>query len=143
MASITKARQAEMDEAREELREQLRDVDVIYTDVTHVSRSGMRRAIRAFIIRDGRPWDLTYMLAKAGIGKVHQTHGGIIMDGCGMDMAFALVYEIGRALIDDRPWSCRGDRCPSNVHANDRHAPRGADVIHTGDSGYRFRKETL
>ena len=108
MARITLARQAEIAEAIKDLREETSNVDVIYTDVVHVSRSGMFRCIRPFIITDDRrPWDLTYLVARAGIGKANQRHGGIEMGGCGMDMGFALVYEIGRVVIGREPWQSR------------------------------------
>jgi len=144
MARITLARQAEIAEAIKDLREATSNVDVIYTDVVHVSRSGMFRCIRPFIITDDRhPWDLTYLVARADIGKANQRHGGIEMGGCGMDMGFALVYEIGRTLYGREPWACRGDRCGSNEHVNSPRVPAGPGVIHNADGGYRFRKETL
>jgi len=144
MTRVSQARQAEIAEAIKDLREALSDVDVIYADVVHVSRSGMFRCIRPFIVtEDRRPWDLTYLVARAGIGKASQRHGGIEMGGCGMDMGFALVYEIGRAINDGQPWRCRGDRCGSNEHVNAPRVASGPDVMHAGDSGYRFRKETL
>lgn len=145
MGRVTQARQQEITEALDELRKATLNVDVIYTDVVHVSRSGMFRCIRPFIVTaDRRPWDLTYLVARAGIGKANQRHGGIEMGGCGMDMGFALVYEIGRAVhADGQPWRCRGDRCGSNEHVNAPRVPAGPNVMHTADSGYRFRKETL
>lgn len=145
MARITQARREEMAEAMKSLREVLADIDVIYTDVVHVSASGMFRCIRPFIItEERRPWDLTYLVARAGIGKASERHGGIEMGGTGMDMGFALVYEIGRAVhADGAPWRCRGARCGSNEHVNSPRTEPGPDVWHTADSGYRFRKETL
>lgn len=144
MAKITKARQAEMMEARERLRTELSTVDTIYTVLTHVSSSGMFRAIRPIVINaDREPWDLTWLVARAGIGKASQRHGGIEMGGCGMDMGFSLVYDIGRTVIPrDQPWACRGDRCQSNDHSN-RVNRRGSDVVHAADGGYRFRHQWL
>lgn len=146
MGTVTKARQDEITESLARLREELASVDVIYTDVTHVSRSGMFRCIRPFIVvpgPDAHPWDLTYLVARAGIGKASQRHGGIEMNGCGMNMSFLLVYEIGRAVIAGEPWACRGERCPSNDHVNAPRMPTGPDVIHTGEGGYRFRQVAL
>src|SRR4029434_1824892 len=113
MARITQARRDEMAESMKSLREVLADIDVIYTDVVHVSASGMFRCIRPFIItEERRPWDLTYLVARAGIGKASERHGGIEMGGTGMDMGFALVYEIGRGVHGDgAPCRCRGARC--------------------------------
>lgn len=144
MARITKARQAEIAEYLVKLREHLATVETIYTLNAHTARSGMLRCIRPFIITtDSRPWDITFMVARAGIGDASERHGGIEMGGCGMDMGFSLVYNIGRAVIAGEPWSCRGDRCPSNDHINAPRVPRGPDIVHTGDGGYRFRQEWL
>ena len=43
---MTKAQQAERDEAREKLRKWLKPGDTVYTVLRHVSRSGMMRTIQ-------------------------------------------------------------------------------------------------
>lgn len=92
---------------------------VVYTTVLHVSRSGMTRAIKAIIVRDGVAEDVSWLVAKAIGGRLHNDYGGVKMSGCGMDMTFALVYALSRSLFPDGH-DCTGDRdCPSNDHAND------------------------
>lgn len=145
--ALTKAQRAQQErertEARDRLRELLASVNVIYTVLTHTSRDGMFRAIKPLIathLDDVR--DITHLVSLATGDKEHR-RGGIGMGGCGMDMGFALVYNIGRVIIDNEPWQCRGDRCPSNEHVNSPRAPYGPEVIHTGDGGYRFRHTWL
>lgn len=75
----------------------------IFTKVTHVARSGMSRSVEAYlaIVDDkGVPGitDITWLLARAGLGRFDEKNGGIIMGGCGMDMTFALVYNLGSIL---------------------------------------------
>lgn len=90
----TKKQQAERAEAIEQLRELLKPGDTVPTILRHVSRSGMRRCISPII--DGR--DMSYTVALAMNDRVSETHGGIVCDGCGMDMGFALVYNLGATL---------------------------------------------
>lgn len=145
--ALTKAQQAQQEQERAEARDRLRDllasVDVIYTVLTHTSRDGMSRAIKPVISThpDGVR-DITHLVAAATGDKIHR-NGGITMGGCGMDMGFALVYNIGRTVIGDQPWQCRGDRCPSNEHVNSPRVPYGPEVIHASDGGYRFRHTWL
>lgn len=70
----------------------------VYTILRHVSRSGMRRCISVFCIKDGAPV-LLDGFAAAAIGlRTSAKHGGIVIDGVGMDMGYALVHELGRVL---------------------------------------------
>lgn len=123
-------------EARDTLRELLPPGTTVWTNTEHVSRSGMSRSITARIFEavgtgDAFPRDLTYWIARAGIGKSDERHGGIIVGGCGMDMGFHLIYSLSRALYPDGHM-CTGHRrterrrngrvvlgCNSNDHAND------------------------
>jgi hypothetical protein len=89
------AKEKEKQSAREMLRELLKPGDKVQTILRHVSRSGMMRHI-SMRIPDR---DITYLAAKAMNDKL--THNGpvaIKVKGCGMDMGFALVYELGAVL---------------------------------------------
>lgn len=78
--------------------------------------------------------------AKAMEDKWDSDKGGIRVGGCGMDMGFHLVYNLGRALWP-KGVRCPGrDRCQSNDHVNpgpDRNR-YGKGVKHR-DSGYAFK----
>jgi hypothetical protein len=122
---MTKAQRTERDEARAQLREWIKPGDTVYTILDSVSRSGMSRQIRVVIPytrEDGTIDHLhpNYSVAKA-LGLRQATKGdGIIMGGCGMDMGFALVYELSHALYG-AGYPCLGKgQCPSNYHVNHR-----------------------
>lgn len=85
-------------EAVERLREILKPGDTIYTVLKHVSASGMSRSIQLATVLDGDIFDITYYAARALGERIDAKHGGIRIGGCGMDMGFALVYDLGRAL---------------------------------------------
>jgi hypothetical protein len=125
--------------------------DTVYTIVRHVSRSGMRRSISPVIITPtGTPWDITWAVQRIMRWGVHRDHYGIIVDGCGMDMAFHLVYSLSRALFPDGH-ACAGPRyvdeerqtrfCGSNDHSNGMRE-YGPDVWHK-DGGYALHKSSL
>ena len=84
-------------EAHKKLHEMLEPGDTIYTSLNHVSRSGMLRAISLLVGRDKDVIDVSFYAAKAMGDKLHPK-GGIKISGCGMDMGFALVYNLGWAL---------------------------------------------
>lgn len=78
----------------------LKPGDVVYTKLDHVSRSGMTRGISLYIIKDNEPYDVSWLAAEKMGDKLHKK-GGIKVGGCGMDMGFYLVYNLGRTLFPD------------------------------------------
>lgn len=79
----------------------------LYCTVKHVSKSGMSRVIdvRAFypILEEGTParvgssW-LSYKIAAVLGLRFDREREAIFIEGCGMDMCFELVYQLGRTL---------------------------------------------
>lgn len=94
---LTKAQQAERADAIAKLREWIKPGDTVYTILRHVSRSGMQREIGVCILKDGEMLHPNYSVALA-LGHRQGKQDGIIMGGCGMDMGFALVYNLGMTL---------------------------------------------
>lgn len=88
-------------EAIEKLKSMLPVGTEVYTIVRHVSESGMSRRISAFIVEDGKIRDIDFMLIKAGIAKRRGDKEGLFIQGCGMDMCFALVYDTARTIHND------------------------------------------
>lgn len=127
MSKLTKAQETERAEAIAELRKMLKPGTTVSTILRHVSSSGMSRSISAVIAdKQGRVITLDWLLVRAGIGTFDRTHGGIKMGGCGMDMGFALVYDLSRTLYLNG-YKCTGHdgtgrapRCASNDHSNYR-----------------------
>ena len=146
---MTKVTESERLEALERLREWLSPGDTVYTILRHVSRSGMQRTIDAIVADriDTKPgvFCIGWAIAKALDMRFDRDRSGVKIGGCGMDMGFELVYNLGRALWPNGV-PCTGEGCLSNDHANgDRNyiahtqiAPR----MHS-DSGYALRQRWL
>jgi hypothetical protein len=97
---MTKAQKAEQQEAIAKLREWLKPGDTVYTILRHVSRSGMQREIGVAINKDGAILHPNYSVAKA-LDMRQGKRDGLIVGGCGMDMGFHLVYNLGHVLFPD------------------------------------------
>lgn len=128
------------DKARafENLRAWLKPGDTVYTICRHVSSSGMSRVISLVVVLPPKKkGDRVSMIhpnyaAAAVLGYPLVTkngHDGIRVGGCGMDMGFHLVYNLGRAL-----WP-NGD----GKFTRDRNGDTGPET----DGGYLLRQEWL
>lgn len=118
----------------------LRPGDIVYTELLSVSRSGMSRSVKPFVIRDNAPqWIGGYVstLLDSSLDR----NGGVKMRGCGTDMGFELVYNLSYWLFYDG-FPCTGEiDCPSNDHSNgDRDYTAGK--MHK-DGGYALRHRWL
>ena len=69
----------------------------VYTDVKHVSKSGMSRDIAVYIILDGEICDISGYVARI-LGYRRRDNGGVRVGGCGMDMGYHLVMNLSYAL---------------------------------------------
>ena len=114
VARVSKARRAE---CIEQLRKEISPGDTIYTTIKHVSRSGMMRSIDVHTIRDNEPRWIARYVADALGQTFDEKHEAVKMSGAGMDMGFALVYELSHALFSDG-FVCIGEGCRSNDHSN-------------------------
>ena len=112
-------KEAERQDAIRQLKELIKPGDTVKTILRHVSRSGMTRAISPVV--DGE--DISWLVARTGSYRFNQKHGGLTVGGCGMDMGFALIYELSYTLYHE--YQCVGDHgrdrcCPSADHVNPR-----------------------
>lgn len=124
MATRKKAAPTEQSESIAELRKILKPGTTIYCVLRHEGAAGMNRSISLVMpvkryttvypkdadgntdykatpkqVQDGMYIrDLTYAAARAMGRKLDKKHGGIRINGCGMDMGFALVYDLGMTL---------------------------------------------
>ena len=102
-----KQKAADRAEAIETLRKILQPGDAVTTTVLHVSRSGMSRVIQCQAIDFGEPdhhpyiRDISGLVADAIGDRWDDRRGGVVVNGCGMNMCFATVYALGRALFPD------------------------------------------
>jgi hypothetical protein len=140
-STTTKAQ--ERAEAIERLREMLPPGSVVSTIARHVSRSGMSRSI-SLVINDE---DISWLAARAMDDRIDRNNGGIKIAGAGMDMGFALVYNLSATLYPDG-FECIGDGgpdawlrlCPSNDHSN---GDRDYTPHHHTSGGYAIRQRWL
>lgn len=92
-------------ESIETLRKLLSPGDKVYTILRHVSRSGMQRRISLiFAHAQGEIEDITWEAARALGDPVKQgsryvQDGGMVVNGCGMDMGFHVVYQLSGVLF--------------------------------------------
>ena len=95
----------------------------VYTIISHVSASGMSRSVRVIlpvsekenvyptdnitgrkdynnprVKKVGKVRDVSWLVACALGLKFDQNNGGVKVGGCGMDMAFSVVYDMGMTL---------------------------------------------
>jgi hypothetical protein len=103
----------------EHLRDMLKPGQTVHCVLKHASRSGMRRHIQLLTTYDGNIADITHAAAVVMDDRVADD-GGIIINGCGMDMGFALVYSLGRCLFPDGfKVEGRGRNGDTSGHDND------------------------
>lgn len=110
----TKEKKQQAAEAIETLRKLLKPGDTVHGIIRSVSRSGMSRRIDFYKLVDGDRIYLTGLMVDVGIGhqsyKDWQQSRGMRVDGCGMDMIFACVYQLGCIL-----WP---NGCDGGAHRN-------------------------
>lgn len=135
-----KTTKAEQAEAREYLQGLLKPGDTVHTILKHVSKSGMSRVIQLIVIKDNRPIDISWNAAKLLEGY-DENHEGCKAGGCGMDMGFHLVYNLGWALFHDG-YQCPGAACVSNDHSNSPYPARDGSLYHK-DGGYALNQHWM
>jgi hypothetical protein len=126
----------------------------IYTCVKHVSASGMSRRISLYIVCPttrtndrGRKEttheivDITGSVAHVLDYKRHKD-GGVVVGGCGMDMGFHVVYNLGRVLFP------KGAPLAFTSHGRRHQAKQAAKLAGKRattetDGGYLLKQEWL
>jgi len=96
-------KEKERQEAITELRGMLAPGMEVVCILRHVSRSGMVRDISPHIIQNGQIRSIAWNVAKALDLPLKDSNGSnaVRVGGCGMDMGFHLVYNLGRVLFPD------------------------------------------
>lgn len=146
------AKKQSVQKAIEKLKVWIKPGDTVHTQLQTVSRSGMSRVIQVIKIQcregldtNGRPDPepqilyLGYNVAQACGLKYDRDREGVKMAGCGMDMGFALVYELSAALFADG-FDCIGEGCPANDHSN---GDRNYAPHRHSDPGYALKQRWL
>lgn len=86
---------AQKEQAKQHLRNLLKPGQTIYTILRRRSASGMSHSISLVIPTKDGIQSLDYWIAQAQGESTDQKNGGIKVSGCGMDMGFHLVYNLG------------------------------------------------
>lgn len=134
-------KQKEIQEAMESLREWIKPGDTIYTQIKSVSRSGMSRVIQLVQIKNNEPRWIGYTVAKAIGHSYDSKREGVKIGGCGMDMGFALVYELSHVLFG-KGYKCLGkDKCRSSFHQGEHYNDYTSEPIHK--DGYALNHRWL
>lgn len=95
-------------EAIERLRKMFPHDSVATTVVRHVTRSGMSRSISVLTVdADGEIRDVSYDVARVLGWSLDRDNGGVQVQGCGMDMAFHMVYSMSRIIHADTGYTRR------------------------------------
>jgi hypothetical protein len=115
---LTKAagKAARAEYCKAELRKLLQPGDTVHCVLRNVSRSGMQRRIDFYKTIDGDLRYLSSFIADA-LGMRMHDKGGIVVDGCGMDTGFHVVYCLGYSLWPkgtDKPHGTRNGRPDSD-----------------------------
>lgn len=115
------------------LRKWLPPGSTVWTNLHHVSRSGMSRLISVHVAdADGINNVSGYVARVLGM-NLDRDRLALKVSGCGMDMGFHVAYNLARTLYADG-FQCPGklkrrSMCPSNDHSN-------------GDRNYRKHKHS-
>jgi hypothetical protein len=121
---------------------------MVWTLVRHVSRSGMSRDISVYL---ASPWDdglvnVSRLVAEATGYSESRNTAAVRIGGAGMDMGFAVVYDLSRAVFRDG-FLCSGEPdCPANDHVNERSDARKAGYSKGrkhSDPGYALSQRWL
>jgi hypothetical protein len=72
--------------------------DTIYCFNRHTSQSGMMRRISFYVVKKNKLISLDWYIARITSYSHDRNRGGLIVNGCGMDMGFSVVYELGSTL---------------------------------------------
>lgn len=88
-------------EAIDYLRSILTPGTAVYTSCLSVSNSGMSRKISCYIVNNSKIQNINWYVANAIDYNRDDKTGALKVSGCGMDMGFAVVYSLGRALYPD------------------------------------------
>lgn len=86
-----------IEQIKDELHQWIKPGQTIWGKVNSVSSSSMSRNISFYIVRDDRIHCIDWHMSRA-LDQRTGKNGGLIFGGCGMDMIFAGVYNLGLAL---------------------------------------------
>jgi len=126
-------------EAVEKLKQFIKPGDTVYTILRNVSRSGMSRRLTCHAKTPDGLMNITYWVAKACGETLKDAE--LYVTGCGQDMGYAVVHNLGYVMYPDG-YKCAGDGCCYNDHSNTPYPKRDGKTQHP-KTGYVFRQAWL
>lgn len=105
---------------------------IIYTQLEHVSQSGMFRRISVCIIKNNKPIWINGLVSKLTGYDEDKRKDGLRVSGCGMDMGFAVVYD-----FSSKVFPCGFKYRKNESHRNGDPAPRDPN------GGYALKQRWL
>jgi hypothetical protein len=125
---------------------ELRPGSTVWTMVKHVSRSGMTRDIAVYLHDSDGIQNVSRDVAEATGYRFNRDAQAVRIGGAGMDMGFAIVYDLSRVTFRDG-FLCSGKQdCPANDHVNERGDARKAGYRKGrkhSDPGYALEQRWL
>jgi hypothetical protein len=121
-----------METAAARLGKWIKPGDKIFSIVRHVSSSGMSRTISLYKIKGDHIVALDYNVSELLDRRLDKNRDGIVCKGCGMDMAFDLVYSMGRKLFPE------GFGIMGELNGKKRRPKTKAEAAAMVKSGYKF-----
>ena len=102
METATLSKKAQAEQEKEDARAYLlsilnkQETPTLYTNLKHVSSSGMSRDMKVLAVVNGEIVDVTFYVGKLDIGTIKERNGQRVLrvGGCGMDMGFHVVYSV-------------------------------------------------
>lgn len=82
-----------MQEVIKDLKKKVKKNSEIIVVIHKISKSGMQRKMSAFIIYKKQLVNLNFDIARLGLAR-RDDHNHLVINGCGMDMAFDLTYRL-------------------------------------------------
>ncbi len=130
----------QIEEAFKRLKDTIKPGDTIGTIVTHVARSGMSRNIKMYHVSGGTMQSIGWDVARV-LGDPLTDDHAVKVGGCGMDMGFHIVYNLGWRLFKDS-YHCTGKDCRSNDHRNEKRRNYRVGRKHS-DPGYALTQRWI
>ena len=95
---MTKATKTETAASLAHLRSVLKPGAEVFTQLRHVSKSGMTRWLDVYTVIDGSIRNITWDVCAAADFTFCSRRHALKIEGCGMDMGFQAVYCLGHAI---------------------------------------------
>lgn len=83
------------EQSRQQLLKWVKPGDTVHTILRHVSSSGMSRRISVLVTTPDGPLDVSGYVAQVLDMRRNDRDGALVVGGCGMDMGFSVVYNLG------------------------------------------------